>query len=102
MVFPGTRAHSPAFQSFTTGWASPAGVSGREGDVRVGGRRVPPGVYGAPPVELPLRRRLPPGDLRRRALGDLLGDHVVVRPEVVTEEVIVPLGARHQGVPGPG
>ncbi len=72
----------------------------REDDVGVEGRGVHAEIEVHDEVELPLGS-VPPGDFPHRVPGGLGGDAVVVRSEVVLEEVLVPLGARHERVGPP-
>ena len=73
----------------------------RQDDVGIERRGVHAEIEVDHQVELPLGRLLPPDRLAHRFLGGLRGDGVGVGAEVVLEEILMPLGARHQGVAAP-
>ena len=74
---------------------------GWQDDVAVQGRAVHAEIQVDHQVELSLGRLFVPDNLRDGIPGQILGDRVGVRAEVVFEEVFVALGAGQQGVAPP-
>ena len=74
---------------------------GREDDVGVERRRVHAEVQVDDQVDLPAGCLVPPHDVAHAVARQVLRHVVVVRAEVVVEEVLVPLGRGHQRVAAP-
>ena len=74
---------------------------GRQHDIRVKRRGVHAEVDIDHQVELALGRVLMPLDLLDELFGGLGRNRVGVGPQVMFEEIFMPLGARHQGVAAP-